>query len=183
MTIAMGFVCNDGIVLSADSQITTSLTKSHEAKIQHFDFKGGKAAFVYAGNVNFSLSAYQKVKKELIQEPPQDPLAKIESILEREYRRNVLKHPGHSADDSLDYQFLIAFWKDGIARLFMSDRTTLVEVDHWEPIGIGYYLAKHLIQSHTGGNIADVIKLSTYNRVPIHLFLPPACLCRILSDL
>ena len=68
MTIAAGFYCHDGVVLSTDTEITSSISKTHEAKVSLFDFPGGKVAFAFAGNMNFALAALHKLERRLKEE-------------------------------------------------------------------------------------------------------------------
>jgi hypothetical protein len=159
MTIAAGLLCNEGVLICADTEETSWIMKSHASKIRHFEFPGGAAAFAYAGNTRFASSAIRKCQTRLIglskrsSGKPVDPISEIEGILDREYRRNVLSHPGYATDSSLYYQLLIALWVEGCeTKLYVADQTALDEIPTFECIGIGESLARHLIASgHSGG--------------------------------
>jgi hypothetical protein len=162
LTIAAGFVCQDGVVLCADTEITTWQSKSHESKIDFVEFSGGKAAFTYAGHVRFANCAIQKCKGRLVTGGAANMLEDIESILDQEYRRNVLSHPDQATNGSLHYEVLIGLVSEhDRARLYVSSQTAIQEVTSWVPIGIGCDLARHLIQ-HGPYNVAGAVKVAAY---------------------
>src|SRR2546423_3744610 len=116
------------------------------SKSEDFEFPGGKLAFAYAGNINFAVSAFQKCQRHLQEKKRQYPLAEIEQILDKEYRRNVLRHPDRSTDVNIHYWLLLAMWLPSSgAKLFATHETALHEVDTYECIGSGQYLARYLI--------------------------------------
>jgi 20S proteasome alpha/beta subunit len=95
VTIATGFFCNDGVVLSADTQMTASPSKADESKVDSFDFPGGKAGFVFAGDVAGALCAIHRVKRALRATKTRDKLGVLECVLDEEYSRQVFKAPDH----------------------------------------------------------------------------------------
>src|SRR5450432_3719510 len=122
-------------------------------------------AFTYAGNTRFAYSAIQKLQKSLESVQPKDTLAEIERVLDREYRRNVLKHPDHATDPALPYQLLLAVWSPGDgAKFFMTEQTAVVAGRDYECIGIGDYLGHYLIgRSGTSGlAVREALALSAY---------------------
>ena len=162
MTIAAGFVCQDGVVLCADTEITAWQSKSHESKIDFVEFDCGKAAFTYAGHVRFANCAIQKCKRRLLAGGIENVLAEMEGILDQEYRRNVLSHPDQATNGSLDYEILIGLVSEGDrARLYVSSQTAVQEITSWAPIGIGCDLARHLIQ-HGPSTVTGAVKVAAY---------------------
>jgi hypothetical protein len=155
MTIAAGLLCHEGVLLCADSEHVDWESKSHDSKVRTLTFPGGKLAYAYAGNVPFALTAMQKCdrlfKSKKASAGSFDPVAEVEGILEKEYRRNVLKNPSHSTDNGLDYKYLIAIWTpEKKTRMFVTHLTAMQEVEQFECIGIGEPLARHLIRPMHG---------------------------------
>lgn len=163
MTIAAGFSCGEGVLLCADTEQTAWAMKLQGKKVDYFDFPGGKLAYAYAGNTHFAFSAIQKLQKRL-QSGLQQNMVEIEKLLDKEYRRNVLRHPDHATDSSLDYRFLLALWSptEG-TKFFMTSQTALVAGGTYECIGVGDYLAHYLIsRSFNGGSVRDALALAAY---------------------
>ena len=149
MTIAAGLLCQEGVLVCADTEHVAWETKSQECKIHSLVFPGGRAVFAYAGNDRFAVSAIQKCEKRLkaARSKTFDPQVEIESVLDKEYRRNVLSHPSQASDGNLHYQFLIAIWVEKLqARLFITSETAMTEVHGFECIGMGEPLARQLIR-------------------------------------
>jgi hypothetical protein len=147
MTIAAGFVCRGGVLLCADTEETGWAMKIQAPKLHHFECPGGKLAFAYAGNTAFAISAIQKCRSHLAEVPAEKVLKELETVLEKEYRRHVLRHPDHATNANLDYRLLISIWCLGKpVRLFATDQTTLRQVENYECIGLGDYLAHYLIR-------------------------------------
>jgi hypothetical protein len=148
MTIAAGFVCNNGVLLCTDTQHTAYPLKYDAVKSEDFDFPGGKLAFAYAGNTNFALSAIQKCQRHMkAKKRLSDPLAEVEGVLEKEYQRTVLRHPDRNTDGSIHYWLLLALWlpSSGV-KLYATHQNSLHEVKGYECIGSGQYLAQYLIE-------------------------------------
>lgn len=145
MTIAAGFSCSDGVLLCADTEHTGWTAKSHHSKVDHFEVPGGKVCFALAGASTLAWCAIQKCKKRLHADASSDLIADLESILDDEYRRNVLGHPNFN---SLDYSLLVSVWTQNEgARLFATTATAMTQVREFHCIGIGGELASYLIRS------------------------------------
>jgi len=168
MTIAAGLLCKEGVLLCADTELTDWETKSQGSKIRQTEFPGGKAVFAFAGNVRFAVATLQKFERALKEKHPKklfDPLVVMEDVLEREYRRHVLKHPDSSTNTDLHYSVLIALWTPGgKVRLFISSYTVISEVFDYEMMGIGEPLARHLVRPvhYKEMPYAEALPLATY---------------------
>jgi hypothetical protein len=160
MTIAAGFHCNDGVVISTDTLMTASPSKTHESKIHHWSFPGGKVGFALAGNVPGALCAIERVKR-CLSDKTGNALSHIEKTLESEYKRQVIDLPEELRDD---YSLLFVLWlPDGKARLYGAEGLSVYPIDAWEAIGIGMDLANFVIgQGHSPSRIYDALKLSSY---------------------
>jgi 20S proteasome alpha/beta subunit len=144
MTIAAGFLCTDGVLLCADTEHTGWTSKSHQSKTDQFDVPDGKVCFALAGASALAWSAMQKCKKQLQATSSADLAADIETILDAEYRRNVLGHPDYA---NLDYSLLLAIWtNNGGVKLFSTTSTALTEVRQFQCLGVGAELASYLIR-------------------------------------
>jgi hypothetical protein len=144
VTIAAGFVCEEGVLLCADTEHTGWTSKFHDSKLDHFEIPGGKIAFALAGHSSFAWSAIQKCRDRLQGVAPQDIVVELEQLLETEYRRHVLGHPNYS---DVGYELLIAVWTppERVA-LYVTSETCIRKVDSFECIGIGRELASFIIR-------------------------------------
>lgn len=87
MTTAIGFKCQDGIVLGADSEISEGWSKYEESKIHKFT---DDCLFAYAGRsliVRDNLAAFQQAADNLDKEKRIDEFRTIYSNIWREARR------------------------------------------------------------------------------------------------
>jgi hypothetical protein len=144
VTIAAGFVCEEGVLLCADTEHTGWTSKFHDSKLDHFEIPGGKIAFALAGHSSFAWSAIQKCRDRLRGVAPQDIMVELEQLLETEYRRHVLGHPNYA---DVGYELLIALWAspERVA-LYATTETSIRKVDGFECIGIGRELASFIIR-------------------------------------
>ena len=148
MTIAAGFLSEDGVILCAETQHSSWAMKLDGSKIANFQCPSGVVAFAYAGNSRFAVSVVQKCKRKLEALPPVDLRVEIERILAEEYEQKVWRHPSQATDGSLHYQFLVAIRQPSErAQLFVTSQTSLSEVDGYDCIGVGDYLSHYLIRS------------------------------------
>jgi len=148
MTIAVGFVHRNGVLLCADTQHETATMKSHATKLHRCEYWDGHAAFAYAGNSAFAVAAIQKCMKRIsASNKGEDPIFLAESVLETEYRRLVYRHPDRLIDPYLGYQVLLAVQRNSqeTTELHASYEVSLRRVDVYEAIGIGKPLADYLI--------------------------------------
>jgi 20S proteasome alpha/beta subunit len=149
MTMAAGFLCNDGVLLCADTEHTGWAAKSHHSKVEHFEVSGGKVCFALSGASALAWSAIQKCRRQLQATPSNDLLTDVETILDAEYRRNVLGHPNYT---SFDYSLLIGIWTpDERPQLYFTTATAITEVKDFQCIGIGGELASYLIRPGFNG--------------------------------
>lgn len=144
MTIAAGFVCEEGVLLCADTEHTGWTAKFHDSKLDHFEVPGGKIAFALAGHSSLAWSAIQKCRDRLQAVAPHDIMVELEQILETEYRRHVLGHPNYT---DVGYELLIAVWAPmQHVALYVTSETCTRKVDGFECIGIGRELASFIIR-------------------------------------
>lgn len=119
----------------------------------------------YAGNRAFALSAIQKCERKLKGSPPAETFSEIERLVDREYRRTVLSHPGYATDPTLPYYLIIAFRSvSSEVSLYVTEQTTIRRVEGYECIGIGDSLAHYLIRPdfRAEDNERRVLQLATF---------------------
>ena len=103
MTLIVGIICKDGIVLAADSQTTKGMAKQPGAnKIRVIEFANGKALVAESGSASLSASvidlfqgkaAGRKIENEMT-------IAKIAEESVREIRNSLTSlHPNNTSPD------------------------------------------------------------------------------------
>ncbi|MGA8598522.1 MAG: hypothetical protein WB676_27710 [Bryobacteraceae bacterium] len=167
MTIAAGFVYDDGVLLFADTQVEALAMKTHERKVGSFSCPGGQIGYAMAGNASQATSAMQKCAKRIKKVRPEEVIEKMEEALDDEYRRVVFSHPTYGTDWNLGYWFLISYWSASERRthLFVTQEHTLKRVDdRRECIGIGRDLAHYLLtlSAHDSMDERRALMLATY---------------------
>jgi hypothetical protein len=147
MTIAAGFVCNNGVLLCADSEHTDWATKSNSAKVNTFKFEGGSVGYAYAGNDSLAISAIQTCQDKLATcVDPKKAVGILRGALEGEYRKHVLSHPSYSASSELSYSLLLSVRNQDGVSLYRSHETALQKIETFDCIGVGAPFARYLIQ-------------------------------------
>jgi 20S proteasome alpha/beta subunit len=158
MTIAVGFTYDQGIVLCADTKITTDIQTS-ESKLAFFCSVDQQCCFAVAisGNdMDYARSAvdscWEMIQKldfsnttmEIVHHSAQFALAEF-------YEDKILNHPDRSLG-VLDFKLLVGIWLKGETRLFMSRETLLIPVPNYQCVGSGAYLANYLIRQYVQAN-------------------------------
>jgi hypothetical protein len=112
VTIAAGFVHQNGIVLCSDTQQEAGASKYHGPKVGIVDIPYGKIAFAMAGHSDFATAAIQACSARLASVPPSDTIRVLAEVIESEYRRLVFTHPLFETDHNLPYWLLLAIWQE-----------------------------------------------------------------------
>jgi len=153
MTIAAGFLVQNGILLCADTQYTSG-TKIHKAKLFPGTFGSSlSVVFALAGNDGYGRMAIEDAKQAISSIPVAErsvsritfAVREAVKIIDEEY---VCKRPPNEIEGSR-FELLMALrhQEEGL-RLFSIRHTFLVPVDSHECIGIGEYLAGYLIGAY-----------------------------------
>jgi hypothetical protein len=149
VTIAAGFKFGSSILFCADRKITTDV-QTHESKIITRDYLGAQCGttFTFAGDVAFARAAIQACETEIAALNQISSIEQIqrtiESALVTFYQVHI--HPRPTEWESVDFELLIGIWLDGQTALFCSTETVLNEVDEYECIGAGAYLARYWVR-------------------------------------
>jgi hypothetical protein len=159
MTIAAGFCCEDGIVLAADQERSTSFSKVRAQKI----FVLPPQRKVTGAIVGSGTTSYIKMAIENIVEGIKDTttLKQIEKVVKREILDLHEKHfyiiPEKA--DRPSVSLLIALWIQGEKDcvLLKTSQTSVSRVRTYDLIGVGKFLATCLIDTlcELGGSCED----------------------------
>ncbi|MFZ0418258.1 MAG: hypothetical protein WAM04_09125 [Candidatus Sulfotelmatobacter sp.] len=148
MTIGIGFLCEDGIVLCSDTQITYPANhKYYETKLYRHSGAGWEAAFIYAGNPNLMKSFYGKFGAAMRLVPPPWSCAKIHGVIE-----TLLNEMDVVDSDPDGLQMLCAICVAPDFAFLKTERKIVSLASGMEYIGLGdssllRYLAPLLVQT------------------------------------
>ena len=158
MTVAVGFVYNDGLVFAADTKVDYPV-KSNESKLPFLTFDNGYCALQFAiasNDINFAKSAITRCagtieKMDFTDATIDDIKNEAESSLAEFYRDHIFTHPDRMPSQ-LYMQMLVGIWWRGETRLYVLHETVLLRVEKYECIGAGEYLSKYLIKQYERAN-------------------------------
>lgn len=131
MTIAAGFRCADGVILCSDTQISTDLTKSYEAKISKIRLAHGTVIVAYAGLRDTMRIVVKRLKKEL--EGQEVTGKEIQDRVQAALNGIVPSKPKSSGDI---YQMLFGAHDGHDISLLKSVNRDISPVPLWDCIGI-----------------------------------------------
>lgn len=173
VTIATGFVYDDGLVFCVDTKVTTNI-KTNQSKILWYSSENGVLAMTFAmaaEDLIFARAAasscWEFVEKMDLESAT---IAKVhkaaEFALGEYYQEHIFTHPDRTPG-AFFYEHLVGIWLRGKTGLFVSHETVLEPVMEYECIGAGEYLAKYLIRQYRKANsgpltLEDVTLIATY---------------------
>lgn len=151
VTIAVGFDYDHGLLLCADTKVTSNV-KEHESKLVHLPSDDGNCSltfamsgedlnfpraaisqcWAYTRQINFGTASMEELRRAL------------EFSLGEFYRDHIYNHPDRTPG-RVFLELMIGVWLRGEKRLYLSHETVLKDVGEFECIGSGAYLAKYLI--------------------------------------
>ena len=165
MTIAAGFVCRDGVVLGADSQVTGSTIKFSRDKVWVLPTRDASQYVAMAGAGDVVLiravrdalagsdrtSGLRHLAEALSLEGPDrtNPLNRLSNRLQTELRTFYEQHiyPAPNWKKTRPLQFLLAVQAGGRAALFEQSGPTLAQTTAHVCIGSGSDLGQYLQES------------------------------------
>lgn len=162
VTIATGFVYDDGLVFCVDTKVTTNI-KTNESKLLWFatdDRKFCMAFAIAAEDLVFAKAAADScwefvTKLDLASATMAIVHKAAEFALGEFYREHIFTHPDRTPG-AFFYEHLIGIWLRSETRLYISHETILEPVAEYECIGSGAYLAKYLIRQYREANPGPV---------------------------
>jgi hypothetical protein len=156
VTIAAGFLHNQGVLLCSDTELTGWAFTLQGSKITRFEWATAQVAMAYAGYSEAATAAIQKCEAQAKAGNDQNLMAAIERTLDRHYRKAVLSHPDYK---DIDYKILIAIQRDAKSELYVTNRTSVKQVSTYDCIGIGDALAHSILRPHFMGGTEDQVML------------------------
>jgi 20S proteasome alpha/beta subunit len=149
VTIAAGFTYREGILLCADSEVT-STSKVLGQKIGHFS--GGDIAGAISGAVDFATASFQNLHRSIERECRTKSYSGLldcaTNALTEFYERHVLKRDADDRDD-LTYTLLLVLREPRQQpRLHVTADTVLREVGTFRCMGSGEDFAEYLAKIH-----------------------------------
>jgi 20S proteasome alpha/beta subunit len=161
MTIAIGMLCSDGIVLAADRQLTrTDGHKYQEQKIFPIDGGDWKAVLTYAGDPGFVKEVQQRLVDSLNKKEVKADFRAIHNSLEE-----ILNSMGRQYGD-VGTELLVAAWASRErAQLWKFDGRSIHQAYGFNCLGVGdssliSYLSINLYR--TEFTIQEGIRLAVY---------------------
>lgn len=148
MTIALGIMAREGIVIAADSEVSTDMTRISGMKVFCFDdSKGGRIIVTGSGNTHYLQSAAYSIGK-IFTEHPDDPLIELEptmqAFLETFYENHVT--PFSTTPDPPDIALIIGASRGSESKGWISQNNILNQwrVTH-AAVGIGEIHARAVL--------------------------------------
>jgi 20S proteasome alpha/beta subunit len=142
MTVAAGLVCKDGIVLSADTEMSVGDTgKFQQSKIISLDEIGGYA--VYAGDAGFVAEIVPQLSKTVRSERGKPDIA---TTVGKEWKRCFTEH--YTKPPKAEKRFaylLITLWVADRLRLYCALAQNFYEVETFDILGTGADIARAAI--------------------------------------
>lgn len=169
MTIAAGFRFDKGILLCADTQLT-SASKTQATKIFTIQHQGATVILVLTGRQTYAVRAVEQITNQ-IKRLPENQLTKnhiqdgIEIALRPIFQNDVYTHPDWGKEESPDFSFVGGLHSpiDGSA-LIATEETITYEVKDHVCLGSGAYLGDYLSRMYLGReqSLEDVSALAAY---------------------
>jgi len=165
VTLIVGIICKDAIVLAADSQTTKGNARQLGAnKISVADFKNGKAIIAESGSASLSVSAIQVFQRMALATKIENELtiAKTAEAAIRNIRAELMsQHPNSSSP--IDWQnfffqevnyfeLMIAYFFEGRPCLYKLNPAWCIPVtatSHFMTSGIASDLANYILQEYS----------------------------------
>lgn len=166
MTIAIGMLYDKGVLMCADSLVTTGRLGSFQSKILGYRIDGADIVFALAGNVDLAESALQQCRPVILEQAGKKRTAQeiansLRPTLGKEYREQVIDL-GY-VGSLYDYSLIIVIRPEGAkAEIYHTySKTVKKSKDGREFIGAGDDMAKYLISwvphaSLSSDKLADV---------------------------
>lgn len=158
MTIAAGFKCQDSVILCTDLEITYPTLKLPEKKIFPLNVPNREMniAFATAGTFNYAKSAFQFIKKSLLElSKGTFDTTSLQVFLEDQlcmfHEKHIYKHPRYGYTDGPQVFFVIAaqFKNEQNVSLFATDETTVNPEHPYCFRGSGEEIARYVVEPLT----------------------------------
>ena len=159
MTIACGLKFSEGVLVSADTEMTYGgELKDRASKIFAYEFEsngGGRAVFTYSGAAHYAKMAIQECERVLRQKPEEEMtrLGMLNAVGNHlyEFHHRHIPAPFYQAIGGPDFSLILSLWsrRDGLG-LYETSGDAMIEVvddDMYACTGAGETLARYLLHS------------------------------------
>jgi len=165
MTIALGIIAHDGIVVAADTEETTGYMKSSQTKILSvlggmtvgepnetvsMEYKKddplGACAITGAGNSGYIDCIGMKFAEEFAGNPGKDLEYVFGKCLKEFYDEHVIPFAAFPDHDRPQLEMLVAVHRMSRSNLFVTDRSTIRSVQKYKAVGMGSVFAEIILK-------------------------------------
>jgi 20S proteasome alpha/beta subunit len=150
MTIAIGFLYQDGLLLCADTQFTGNIKLMGSKILPHKYEDGSKSAFVVAGHPRYARMCVQLIEYQISALPEEDrSLSKMHlevvAGIKELYQEHIFKHPKRY---DVEVQLLVGLWsaKDEAVAFYSTEDTAVPRMYGYDCLGSGEVLAHQYIR-------------------------------------
>jgi 20S proteasome alpha/beta subunit len=153
VTIAIGLLCKEGLLLCADTQYTIGGgSRLHGTKLLPYEYDdGSKSVFATSGHAQYARMCVQFIQDYIEHDVPKDARTLrrfhrvVAAAIKDLYEDHIFKHP---ITDEIEVALLCGFWSAKEKKLgFFSTRDTAVNRMHgYECVGSGSVLAHQSIR-------------------------------------
>lgn len=160
MTVAVGFSCEDGVLLASDTKITTNI-KTNESKLIHYTSKDRHCSLGFAvssEDMNFPRAAALACWEYLREIDFTSPAMTMEAVrnaaafsLAEFHKEHIQDHPDR-APGALFMRMLVGIRLHRQTALFESHETVLSPIDDCECIGSGATIGNYLTRQYLAAN-------------------------------
>jgi 20S proteasome alpha/beta subunit len=179
VTIAIGLLHQDGVVLATDSLVSSGTFGAYQSKVVGCRFPDGVALFALAGNVALAESAIEQCEEQLKRPPKRNRTcaeiaAEVRAVLAREYREHV--SDANLINSAYDYALIVVVGSrvDGL-ELYSTSLTTLKRSRAgYECAGAGSEMAQSMIHPYFMKGLSGdcVRKLAIYALANVKRAMP-----------
>lgn len=171
VTVAIGLLCQDCIIVASDSQTTRGAVKNqHAQKISVIDFADSQILVAEAGVADLSEAAIAEIRAKAAGKPLNHPNEVTEIV--KSSVQNVHKHfwelnhlsgrPQEEAkwffaDPDYNFSLIVAFYYDNRPYLYTINLSRCLPIEtvrHYEAIGIGRDLGEYLMDENIPTKVA-----------------------------
>jgi len=165
MTIGVGFKCDDGVVLAADTQHSGALKLRGEKVFEIAGTPGITVCIAGAGRVSLIRKAVELIGKDISKGGASTDIpGVVERVLATVHQKHIYPYQGIE-ENRPSLQLLVGVWtKDAPFYLLDTDQTVPNFVEDYAVIGSGGNIAEYIIKTSRGyiNTVADAKYLAAY---------------------
>jgi hypothetical protein len=148
VTIALGLLVDESVVIGADTEISYGALKSEGCKIYWPESAGGDLVVTGAGGVDYIEAVYQELKSIFLRHPSasiQDIEDRFKKELKDFYREHVVPFAQYPLEERPEFALIISIRRHGTIHLWETAKNTMRRpLSSFAAIGIGEAHARDL---------------------------------------